>query len=108
MLQNILIVVLILIIIVMAIAMCVLGFKLRDISNVEKYNMKLENDKLRKELIAQKKLTELADKNKEAYGKLMEEVKALRDSYREKVSSFEDIERLYREQLEIIKEETNK
>ena len=108
MLQNILIVVLVLIIVAMAIATCVLGFRLRDISNVEKYKMKLENDKLRKELVAQKKLTELADKNKEAYGKLMEEVKALRDSYREKVSSFEDIERLYREQLEILKEETNK
>lgn len=104
MFEHILIVILILVVIAMAVLMSVLGFRLREISNVEKWEMKLENNKLKTELAKQVKLTEVANANKERYGALMEEVKKLEQAYREKISSFEDIERLYKEQLEILKQ----
>ena len=104
MFEHILIVILILVDIAMAVLMSVLGFRLREISNVEKWEMKLENNRLKTDLAKQVKLTEIANANKERYGALMEEVKKLEQAYKEKISSFEDIERLYKEQLEILKQ----
>ena len=104
MFEHILIVILILIIIALSVGMSVMIFRLREITNVEKWEMKLENNRLKTDLAKQVKLTEVANANKMKYEALMEEVKKLEEVYKEKISSFEDIERLYKEQLEILKQ----
>lgn len=104
MFEHILIVILILIIIALSVGMSVMIFRLREITNVEKWEMKLENNRLKTDLAKQVKLTEIANANKDKYEALMKEVKELEKAYKEKISSFEDIERLYREQLEILKQ----
>lgn len=104
MFEHILIVILILIIIALSVGMSVMIFRLREITNVEKWEMKLENNRLKTDLAKQVKLTEVANANKMKYEALMGEVKKLEEVYKEKISSFEDIERLYKEQLEILKQ----